>query len=240
MASNDERLISANVITVSNRLPVTIATDRGRVSLRQSDGGLATGLRAVIRGDGHLWIGWPGDASSLDAEQKKDIDAQLSAMNAVPIALTAAEVKAFYDDISNGVLWPICHDRIDRLPLVIDGWETYEKVNQRYADAVVERWRPGDVVWVHDYQLLRVPLLVRRKLPEARIGFFLHVPFPNPEIFFTLSVRRWLMEGMLGAIRSKYRTACAALGVRPRPKVATATESSHTHEKDVKLLANEI
>jgi trehalose 6-phosphate synthase/phosphatase len=199
MASNEGNSTAASVITVSNRLPVTIATEKGRVTLRQSDGGLASGLRTVIRGDGHTWIGWPGDSSGLDAEQLKDVERQLAGMHAVPIGLTAAEVKAFYDNISNGVLWPICHDRIDRLPLVIDGWETYEVVNQRYADAVVERWRPGDVIWVHDYQLLRVPALIRQKLPQARIGFFLHVPFPNPEIFFTLSVRRWLMEGMLGA-----------------------------------------
>lgn len=64
---------------------------------------------------------------------------------------------------------------------------------------MAEHWRPGDLVWVHDYQLLRVPALVRERIPEARIGFFLHIPFPNPEIFFTLSRRTWLVEGILGA-----------------------------------------
>ena len=58
---------------------------------------------------------------------------------------------------------------------------------------------PGDFVWVHDYHLMRVPALLRQRIPDARIGFFLHIPFPNPEIFFTLPTRRWLVEGMLGA-----------------------------------------
>jgi trehalose 6-phosphate synthase/phosphatase len=81
----------------------------------------------------------------------------------------------------------------------VTGWDVYETVNARFADAVAEHWRPGDMIWVHDYQLLRLPALLRARVPDARIGFFLHIPFPNPEIFFTLSVRRWLVEGMLGA-----------------------------------------
>jgi trehalose 6-phosphate synthase/phosphatase len=75
----------------------------------------------------------------------------------------------------------------------------YEAANARFADAVAAAYRPGDVIWVHDYQLLRLPSLLRARLPDARIGFFLHIPFPNPEIFFALPTRRWLVEGMLGA-----------------------------------------
>jgi trehalose 6-phosphate synthase/phosphatase len=128
-----------------------------------------------------------------------DVDRQLAAMRVVPISLDAREVALFYEQISNAVLWPICHDRIDRLPLYVDGWDVYEAVNARFADAVAEHYQPGDVVWVHDYQLLRVPALLRERIPDALIGFFLHVPFPNPEIFFTLPTRHWLVEGMMGA-----------------------------------------
>jgi trehalose 6-phosphate synthase/phosphatase len=129
----------------------------------------------------------------------KDIEARLAALRTVPIDLSAEEVDVFYGRISNAVLWPLCHDRLDRLPLRVTGWDVYEKANARFADAVAEVWRPGDLVWVHDYQLLRVPRLLRERVPEARIGFFLHIPFPNPEIFFALPTRRWLVEGMLGA-----------------------------------------
>lgn len=186
------------LITVSNRLPVTVSRDDGRVVIKPSSGGLATGLQSVTRGDESLWIGWAGDPTDSAADAR-DLHAQLAALHTRAVSLSAHETEVFYEQISNAVLWPICHDRIDQLPLLIEGWDTYEAVNQRYADAVVAEWRPGDTIWVHDYHLLRVPRLLRERLPDARIGFFLHVPFPNPEIFFTLSVRRWLVEGMLGA-----------------------------------------
>ena len=187
------------LVIVSNRLPVTVRVVDGRPSVRRSVGGLATGLRGPHERSGGVWIGWPGDIAGLDPDGHADVDRQLAALRTVPLSLDAHEEEVFYEHISNAVLWPICHDRIDRLPLSLDGWEVYESVNARFADAAAECWRPGDMVWVHDYQLLRVPFLLRRRIPEARIGFFLHIPFPNPEIFFTLPTRRWLVEGMLGA-----------------------------------------
>jgi trehalose 6-phosphate synthase/phosphatase len=187
------------VLTVSNRLPVTISTESDRVVVRRSVGGLATGLRRVHNSETGLWIGWPGDLGGFSPEAREEAMRQLSALSTVPVALSSHEISVFYEEISNGVLWPVFHDRIDRLPLRVAGWDTYEAVNEHYAETVAAQWQPGDVVWVHDYQLLRAPLLIRRRLPEAKIGFFLHIPFPNPEIFFTLPVRKWLMEGMLGA-----------------------------------------
>jgi trehalose 6-phosphate synthase/phosphatase len=187
------------LLIVSNRLPVTVSVQDGRPVVGQSSGGLVTGLQGPHDRSGGLWIGWPGTVEGLTPETQRDVDRQLAAMRVVPISLDAREVALFYEQISNAVLWPICHDRIDRLPLYVDGWDVYEAVNARFADAVAEHYQPGDVVWVHDYQLLRVPALLRERIPDALIGFFLHVPFPNPEIFFTLPTRHWLVEGMMGA-----------------------------------------
>jgi trehalose 6-phosphate synthase/phosphatase len=187
------------VIILSNRLPVTVSVDDGRVVVKRSVGGLATGLRRIHSGETGVWVGWPGQIGDVTASQRDEISRQLASLHSVPVSLSSHEVLVFYEEISNAVLWPVFHDRIDRLPLRIAGWDTYEAVNQRYADAVVEQWKPGDLIWVHDYQLLRAPLLIRRRIPEATIGFFLHIPFPNPEIYFTLPVRHWLMEGLLGA-----------------------------------------
>lgn len=189
---------SGRLLIVSNRLPVTVSVDGGRAVVRRSVGGLATGLRGPHEQGNGLWIGWPGQWP-VDRDAQADVDAQLAVLRAVPVALTETEVKVFYEEISNAVLWAICHDRIDRLPLRVTGWDVYEQANARFADVVAAHWRPGDTIWVHDYQLLRLPALLRERLPGARIGFFLHIPFPNPEIFFTLSTRRWLVEGMLGA-----------------------------------------
>ena len=187
------------LIIVSNRLPVTVRINDGAATVHPSVGGLATGLRGPHQRSSGLWVGWPGRIDGLDDEAYADIDRQLAELRTIPVSLDRREESIFYEHISNEVLWPICHDRVDRLPLVVDGWDVYEVVNERYADAVAEHYRSGDVVWVHDYQLLRVPALVRQRIPDARIGFFLHVPFPNPEIFFTLPTRQWLVEGMLGA-----------------------------------------
>ena len=191
--------MTERLIIVSNRLPVTVRTDGGDPVVEMSVGGLATGLRTPHARSNGLWIGWPGDLRGLDGAGRALVMRRLAELRTVPLELEAREVQVFYERISNGVLWPTFHDRIDRLPLRVAGWETYEAVNVRYADAVVAHYRPGDLIWVHDYQLLRVPALVRERLPDARIGFFLHIPFPNPEIYFALPTRSWLVEGMMGA-----------------------------------------
>ncbi|HEY2376094.1 MAG TPA: bifunctional alpha,alpha-trehalose-phosphate synthase (UDP-forming)/trehalose-phosphatase [Gemmatimonadaceae bacterium] len=189
----------ARLIIVSNRLPVTLTTDARGVEVQRSVGGLAAGLRAPHARAESVWVGWPGDLQNLEPVVRDEIGRQLAAMRIVPVALTAREARSYYDRLCNAVLWPICHDRLDQLPLHVGKWDVYETVNQRFADAVAALHRPGDLIWIHDYHLMRLPALLRNRLPTARIGFFLHVPFPNPEIFFALPTRRWLVEGLLGA-----------------------------------------
>jgi trehalose 6-phosphate synthase/phosphatase len=172
---------------------------QGKVAVERSSGGLATGMRGPHERTGGWWFGWPGDLADIDASRSEEIDRQFAEHRVIPVTLTPRAVKVFYETLSNGVLWPVCHDRLDRLPLDIDGWDIYEDVNARFADAVANAWRPGDTIWVHDYHLMRGPALLRARLPQARIGFFLHVPFPNPEIFLALPERDWLVEGLLGA-----------------------------------------
>jgi trehalose 6-phosphate synthase/phosphatase len=191
--------MAERLIIVSNRLPVTVRTEHGEPIVQMSVGGLATGLRVPHERSGGLWIGWPGDLGELDPASRSHVLRQLEELRTVPLELDPREVEVFYEHISNAVLWPTFHDRIDRLPLRVEGWDVYDAVNARYADAVAAQHRPGDVVWVHDYQLMRVPALLRERIPDARVGFFLHIPFPNPEIYFALPTRDWLVEGMMGA-----------------------------------------
>jgi trehalose 6-phosphate synthase/phosphatase len=199
---------SHRLLIVSNRLPITLTEHEGRVAVHQSTGGLATGLRAPHERSGGRWIGWLGhQLDRVPVDQRTEVEDQIARLNLVPVPLSDEEVEAFYDRVSNAVLWPLFHDRLDRLPLRISGWEAYESVNARFADAVVQQYQPGDLIWVHDYQLLRLPRLLRERLPNARIGFFLHIPFPNPEIFFALSKRKWLIEGLLGADLIGFHTA---------------------------------
>lgn len=187
------------LIIVSNRLPITVSYEGDDIELSSSSGGLATGLGAVHDGSESLWVGWSGLDASASPTARRALQTQLAARRLVEVPLSDEEVSVFYEHISNGVIWPMFHDQLERLPDVIDGWEIYEAVNARYADMIAACARPGDTIWIHDYQLMRVPALLRARLPDVRIGFFLHIPFPNPEIFFALPRRQWLVEGMLGA-----------------------------------------
>jgi len=193
--------VSGRLLIVSNRLPVTVSGSEkgGRPQVRASVGGLATGMRHPHEQSNGLWLGWPGDMSALDDVERAEVQRHLASRRLIGVHLSPDEVSVFYDRIANSVLWPVCHDRLDQLPLRVEGWDVYERVNARFADCVAEVWQPGDRIWVHDYHLLRVPALIRERIPDARIGFFLHIPFPTPEIFFALARRRWLVAGMLGA-----------------------------------------
>ena len=190
---------SDRLLIVSNRLPVTACVSGGRVSLSDAGGGLATGLRPYHAQSRGLWIGWPGDVSSFSPSQDAELEAALRDRAIVPVRLSREDIERYYDGFSNQVLWPLFHYLIDRLPADATSWDAYRRVNEMFADAVAYEYRRGDTIWVHDYQLMLVPALLRERLPEARIGFFLHIPFPSSEVFRVLPWRREILTGLLGA-----------------------------------------
>src|SRR5262249_8366154 len=109
---------------------------------------------------------------------------------------------------ANGVLWPLFHYLLARVrPDASADWEAYRRVNERFAAALADAWQPGDLVWVHDYHLLLVPGMLRRRLPDATIGFFLHIPFPSAEVFRILPWREQILRGLLGADIVGFHTA---------------------------------
>ena len=189
----------SRLLIVANRLPVTVQIRDGEVEVERSTGGLATGLQGPHEQSDGLWIGWSGAPDSLSEEQKASLAAKLAADRLVPVPLTAEQVTRYYEGFSNGVLWPLFHYLLDQIPLHVPDWDAYVEANERFAEVVAAEYRPGDRIWVHDYQLLLVPGLLRRRLPDARIGFFLHIPFPSEELFRTLPARARLLEGLLGA-----------------------------------------
>ncbi|MGE0229432.1 MAG: bifunctional alpha,alpha-trehalose-phosphate synthase (UDP-forming)/trehalose-phosphatase [Dehalococcoidia bacterium] len=197
----------SRVLIVSNRLPVTLRVDGDDAFLEPSPGGLATGLASLTESPSTLWIGWPGDLADLSERQRADIRADLDRRRLVPIELTREQIQSYYEDYSNGVVWPLFHHLPDRLPYEVDGWDVYEEVNNLFADTVARLYRPGDQIWVHDYQLMRLPALLRDRLPDAAIGFFLHIPFPSSEVFRMLPQRRLILEGLLGADLIGFHTA---------------------------------
>jgi trehalose 6-phosphate synthase/phosphatase len=187
------------IILVSNRLPVTVLVGSDDLRVEPSVGGLATALRDTHQSSGGLWVGWPGPTDGLDRKALAALDARFAERGTVPVHLTAHEVHRFYEVFANGLIWPLFHYVTGNLPLRVEGWEDYQVVNARFASVVSERYRPGDTIWIHDYQLMLVPGMVRERLPHARIGFFLHTPFPSAELFAVLPYREAILRGMLGA-----------------------------------------
>ena len=197
----------SRLLIVSNRLPVTVACVDGEVQLAPSTGGLATGLRALHEPSTSTWIGWPGPIPEIDEGQRVALEQRLAELRTVPVWLGADEGTRFYEGVSNGVLWPLFHYLLDQIPLAIKDWHAYQRVNERFADTVTSHYQPDDIIWVHDYHLMLVPQLLRWRLPDARIGFFLHTPFPGSEVFRTLPFRERILTGLLGADLIGFHTA---------------------------------
>ena len=187
------------LLIVSNRLPVTARLESGDVKLMRAEGGLATGLAPWHERSGGLWLGWPGDVTRFTPAQKTALDLALESRGIAAVHLSKEQIDRYYHRFSNGVLWPLFHYLVDRVPVDTLGWEAYREANETFADRVVQFYRPGDLVWVHDYQLMLLPAMLRARLPDARIGFFLHIPFPSSEMFRILPWRREVLRGLLGA-----------------------------------------
>ncbi len=185
---------------VSNRLPVSLGQGSASATLISSSGGLATAMREVhVEGDSR-WIGYLGDSSRMSEKARADLGGELEERRLSPVALSASEVSLYYDGFSNGVLWPLFHYLLDKVRLdAANEWRAYKAVNQRFADAIASEMRPDDIVWVHDYHLMLVPAYLRRRVPNARIGFFLHVPWPSSDVFRILPFREEILAGVLGA-----------------------------------------
>ncbi|KAA0241322.1 hypothetical protein EDM76_00155 [bacterium] len=189
----------SRLIIVANRLPVTVKATESGPRIEYSSGGLAVGLRGVHRPGESTWIGWPGEMAEGDASAGAKLLGEIEELGCKPVTLTAEQVHDFYETVANELLWPVLHSRLDKIPLRLRGWEGFREVSALFARAVVETYRPGDLVWVHDYHLALVPQMVREQLPDARIGFFLHVPFPPEEVFRCVAEREELITGMMGA-----------------------------------------
>ncbi|WP_439879556.1 bifunctional alpha,alpha-trehalose-phosphate synthase (UDP-forming)/trehalose-phosphatase [Pontibacter sp. MBLB2868] len=188
----------AKLIIVSNRLPVKLQEKEGELLFKASEGGLATGLGSIYKEGDNVWIGWPGLVVE-EAEKQQKVVEDLKKESMQPVFLTETEIKEFYEGFSNETLWPTFHYFSQYAVYDQKLWETYVEVNQKFCEAVVAQAEPDDTIWVHDYQLLLLPSLLREKLPDCTIGFFQHIPFPSYEVFRLLPWRKELLEGMLGS-----------------------------------------
>ena len=190
----------AKNIIVSNRLPIQVTKLDNSFDFTPTSGGLATGMNSVHKGQESLWIGWPGiNDDQIDKKTWGPLKNSLKREGYFPVSLNKSEIEDFYYGLSNKSLWPLFHYFIEFSVFNEEQWKSYQQVNQKFADSILQNIEDGDTVWIHDYQLLLCPKMIKEVRPDVTIGFFLHIPFPSFEIFRIFPWREPLLEGMLGA-----------------------------------------
>jgi trehalose 6-phosphate synthase/phosphatase len=188
------------VVIVSNRLPVSVKKVDGKLEFSPSAGGLATGLSSFATTGANRWIGWPGIASDdLTDGERKHITVELRKHHCYPVFLTQKQLDGFYNGYSNSVLWPLFHHMKVDTGDTTTNWRSYKEVNKLYAETTLSLSRETDRLWLHDYQLMLLPEMLRIARPKSHIGFFLHIPFPSSNIFLESKHAAELTKGLLGA-----------------------------------------
>ncbi len=194
------------LIIVSNRAPISILQkENNSYEIKESSGGLASGLRTYVEQMREhdpdmeiIWIGWPGETVTEENELSNQL---LIDYKVKCVFLSKDLMENFYEGFCNKTIWPLFHYFPVYTQYEQEYWEDYKKVNYIYCKTVEEIAEKGDVIWVHDYHLMLLPEMLRNKLPDASIGFFLHIPFPSYEIFRLLP-SEWriaIMKGLFGA-----------------------------------------
>ncbi len=195
----------SRLVIISNRLPITINRSEGELHYHPSAGGLATGLNSLDDDYNKLWIGWPGQ-DIHDEWEKESIRNDLASRKLAPVFLTEREIDLYYEGFSNKTIWPHFHYFTEYTAYNDDMWAAYQEVNYKFFQETEKHLREDDMVWVHDYQLMLLPKLIRERFPNISIGFFLHIPFPSYEVFRILPWRKEILDGILGSDQIGFHT----------------------------------
>lgn len=194
------------LVVVSNRLPFQLLEKKKRIYLKESDGGLVSALKSYLENEGdsnfsERW--WIGSADFPETRWEKYIaeDPAEASFKVEPIFVDKRAYNRYYNGFCNATIWPLFHYFPSYADFQDEYFEAYEEVNRLFADKLLNMLGPDDVLWIHDYQLMLLPGMIRSHRPDATIGFFLHIPFPSFEIFRILH-RPWkekIVGGLLGA-----------------------------------------
>lgn len=158
-------------------------------------GGLAVGLADALKARGGLWFGWDGKIVDEPAE-KPAIDT-IGKVTTVSMSLSEADYQEYYLGYANNVLWPLCHYRLDLVNYKAAFFKGYRRVNSRFGKCLAPHLQPDDVIWAHDYHLIPLARQLRRAGCRQCIGFFLHIPFPPPDLLAASPNHSWLIDALL-------------------------------------------
>jgi len=190
------------LILIANRLPVTVEKKKsGEIIISPSVGGLATGMSSLSKTYHCLWVGFSGIAQdSLNQDEITNTNNTLvQKFNSYSVPLTNQDIELYYNGFANKTIWPLFHYFPFFTSFNEETWQSYVSVNNKFHSALTTIYESGDMIWVHDYHLMLLPGIIRRNLPDARIGFFLHIPFPSYEVFRLLPWRKEVLTGITGS-----------------------------------------
>ncbi len=188
-----------SIVFVSNRLPVVIEQSESGWSVHRGSGGLVTALDPLLRRAGGTWLGWPG-APGLEPEKIENLLSDFSRSQGYRIAavpLAEEEYIQFYEGFCNQIIWPLFHDLQSLCNFQPEFWQYALQVEQKFALAVESHTEPEDLIWVHDYQLMGLGKILADRGLQNKLAFFLHIPFPPPDIFCKLPWRRQVLKALL-------------------------------------------
>lgn len=185
---------------VSNRLPIVLSRgEDGRFQVAPGAGGLISALVPILRNRGGVWVGWPGTSDAEALAFVRGLTGQHRGFGYTlePVLLSPEEEEGFYQGFSNEIIWPLFHDLLPHCNFDPAYWEYYQAVNDKFAERIAAIWQPGDFIWIHDYHLMGVASRLQARGIEARVGFFLHIPFPPLDIFLRLPWRFEILRNLL-------------------------------------------
>jgi trehalose 6-phosphate synthase/phosphatase len=178
---------------------MTVTKRENRIRYHPSVGGLATGLSSLSKAYQNIWFGWPGIAAERVKKEKARIRRKLQQEHCHPVFIRQYDLEHYYYGFCNRTIWPLFHYFTQYSSYNRRNWDSYAKVNEIFANEITRIALPDDYIWVHDYHLMLLPELLRNRMPDATIGFFLHIPFPSSEVFRILPPRKEIVRGILGA-----------------------------------------
>lgn len=177
----------SRLVVVSNRIAVPDGS-------KTSAGGLTVGIMDALKTTGGLWFGWNGEINEIGEDDEEMSLFEQDNVTYASFGLNQNDYDLYYLQFSNAVIWPAFHYRLDLVNFQREAWEGYCNVNTMLAKRLLPFLKPDDILWIHDYHLLPFAAALRELGVTNRIGFFLHIPFPTPEIFNALPPHNELLE----------------------------------------------
>jgi trehalose 6-phosphate synthase len=187
------------IVFVSNRLPIAIEQSEGSWSVHRGSGGLVTALIPLLKRWGGVWVGWPG-AADVEPEKLNDLLADYGRHEGYEIAavpLTSQQYERFYEGFCNQIIWPLFHDLQSFCNFQPDYWSSSVEVEKKFAQMIADHAQPDDLIWVHDYHLMGLGKALADIGVTNKVVYFLHTPFPPPDIFLKLPWRKQVLQGLM-------------------------------------------